>query len=65
MCHGVVFSPTLECGANRATSVFCHIQTHTPHPAPDQVILYILLVMHWVACGWHLLADVEDADMSW
>ncbi|CAN0527472.1 unnamed protein product [Ectocarpus sp. 8 AP-2014] len=21
--------------------------------------------MHWVACGWHLLADMEDADLSW
>eukprot|EP00903_Cladosiphon_okamuranus_P007630 g7399.t1 len=30
-----------------------------------KVCLYILLVMHWVACGWHLLADLEDADLSW
>lgn len=30
-----------------------------------KVVLYILLVMHWVACGWHLLADLENADMSW
>lgn len=30
-----------------------------------KVILYILVVMHWVACGWHLLADLEDADLSW
>ncbi|CAM9341876.1 unnamed protein product [Hapterophycus canaliculatus] len=30
-----------------------------------KVVLYILLVMHWVACGWHLLADLEDADLSW
>ncbi|CAM9795540.1 unnamed protein product, partial [Ectocarpus sp. 12 AP-2014] len=30
-----------------------------------KVVLYILLVMHWVACGWHLLADMEDADLSW
>ena len=30
-----------------------------------KVILYVLLVMHWVACGWHLLADLEDADQSW
>ena len=32
---------------------------------PVKVILYVLLVMHWVACGWHLLADLEDADQSW
>lgn len=30
-----------------------------------KVVLYILLVMHWVACGWHLLADLEDAELSW
>ncbi|CAM9544189.1 unnamed protein product [Pylaiella littoralis] len=30
-----------------------------------KVVISILLVMHWVACGWHLLADLEDADLSW
>lgn len=42
-----------------------HCGLHYVSRCVRKVVLYILLVMHWVACGWHLLADLEDAELSW
>ncbi|CAM9679507.1 unnamed protein product [Chrysoparadoxa australica] len=30
-----------------------------------RVCLYLFIVLHWVACGWHFLADIEAAESSW
>ncbi|CAN0059222.1 unnamed protein product, partial [Phaeothamnion confervicola] len=30
-----------------------------------QIALYLFIVLHWVACGWHFISTLEEVDTSW